>query len=364
MKNKKSINIGDNLKESILIINYAMDKNDPIFSHQFEAVEEISKYFQEVYVITGRLRSYSTSKNVIIYPTNWEENSNKNNILNFFRIYLKIMKEKNPTNIFSHMTAVQSSLICLHTWLNRKKHYLWYAHKSNNKFLLFSYFFLTGFITSTKGSFPFKTKKLSVIGQAINAENFLKVVERNYDFADKKLIRLVHLGRFDKSKDIESLIECALKSQTINRKFELTQIGQPSNSQNLSHFKEITNKYKRQIESGEINITPNISRNQVPLELSKYDIFLHAFEGSLDKSIMEATFLEMPVVTINKEYISEFGQWNRSINENSNTNLEDELNSLLSLNVKSIEDEIQIRRLKAFKKHSLKNWAARISSLY
>ncbi len=363
MGNEK-VNSNKRLPESILIINYAMDKNDPIFSHQFEAVEEISKHFQRVFVITGRNKSHCINDNIKIYSTNWRENSNVKNILNFFRIYFVVMKKYNPKNIFSHMTAVQSSLICLHARVKGKKHYLWYAHASNNFFLLFSYLFLSGYITSTRGSFPFQTKKLRIIGQAINADLFSKKTKRKYDLKTRELLKLVHVGRFDESKNIDLIISTILNTQNTNQNFEFTQIGKPSNSINMEYYEMILNKYSDQIQFGEIKINSNINRREVPSALSKYDIFIHAFDGSLDKSIVEATFLEMPVVTINKEYINEFGKWEKSNTGNSEINLEDELNFLLSLDEETIRKEIKCRKKLAVEKHSLSNWAYRISSLY
>jgi glycosyltransferase involved in cell wall biosynthesis len=363
MDNEKE-NLKNKSNESILIINYAMDSNDPIFSHQFEAVEEISKYFRNVFVITGKLQSRSTNENITIYSTNWKENSNRKNIKNFLKIYFKIMNDNNPTNVFSHMTAVQSGLICLHTWLKRKKHYLWYAHASNNIFLILNYLFLDGFVTSTKGSFPFRTKKLRIIGQAINSDVFSKTKEINYDLKNRKSLKLVHIGRFDKSKNIDLIISSALKSQTKNKKFEFTQIGEPSNFDNINYYKAISNKYKKEIKDNVIKINANINRKQVPFILSNYDIFIHAFEGSLDKSVVEATLLEMPVVTINKEYINEFGGWNKNINNIAGIKLDEELNFLLSLDEESIRKEIQKRKKIAIERHSLDKWASKISNLY
>ncbi len=66
------------------------------------------------------------------------------------------------------------------------------------------------------------------------------------------------------------------------------------------------------------------------VRLQTYDCFIHSFQGSLDKTIVEATFLGLPVITINNEYRNIFGSWNLT-NKGMNNSLKDEAQLLLNL---------------------------------
>jgi hypothetical protein len=51
--------------------------------------------------------------------------------------------------------------------------------------------------------------------------------------------------------------------------------------------------------------------------LNSHDVFVHAYEGSLDKALIEATLAGIPVITANREYIRIFGSWSSEIDADS-----------------------------------------------
>jgi hypothetical protein len=65
----------------------------------------------------------------------------------------------------------------------------------------------------------------------------------------------------------------------------------------------------------------------------------------------------MPVVTINQEYINEFGSWGKQP-----VSLESELGSLLNSNLKEIDEEIQKRASIANEKHSSGIWIGKLEA--
>ena len=103
-----------------------------------------------------------------------------------------------------------------------------------------------------------------------------------------------------------------------------------------------------------LSFQENLKRSEIPKCLLKYDIFIHAFRGSLDKSLIEATFTRMPVVTVNLEYLSIFGSWSK--NSNSEVTLETEVSALLGLTNDQIWKECERRSVIALAGHSLENW--------
>ena len=109
----------------LIILNYSMDSADPIFSHQQQAVLELSKHWGEIHVITGKIGTLVPRSNVFVYNIDWLPDRNLKNILNFVRVFLSVIKATRASVIFSHMTEVQSSIIAIYCKLKRLKHYLW-----------------------------------------------------------------------------------------------------------------------------------------------------------------------------------------------------------------------------------------------
>jgi hypothetical protein len=92
--------------------------------------------------------------------------------------------------------------------------------------------------------------------------------------------------------------------------------------------------------------------------LSSFDFFIHAFEGSLDKTLIEATLSGIPVITSNLEYSKDFGSWTGA----TTLNLVDEYLAITTLTDFEISRELERRYAVAASKHSLTQWTDRLVS--
>jgi len=97
----------------------------------------------------------------------------------------------------------------------------------------------------------------------------------------------------------------------------------------------------------------------IPKTLLEADCFIHAFEGSLDKTLVEATFSALPVITINNEYRQIFGSWNLN-NPSNKGSLEDEALSLFAIPEDRLEIEIDRRYKIAVNNHEILGWVDRL----
>ena len=114
------------------------------------------------------------------------------------------------------------------------------------------------------------------------------------------------------------------------------------------------NKYAKYIESGLVNFKGKINRSEIPQILRNYDIFIHNFQGSLDKTLIEATLVGIPVITINQEYLKQFEYWGPSIE------LKEQLDNLTSLERSVIIEKIENNYHKALKFHTLDQWITQL----
>lgn len=331
-----------------------MDENDPIFSHQAEVVNGISKYFSKVYVITSLAGTYPSKLNVKVESTAWQRGRSFRNLIQFYKSYFRLMSRENIDIVFCHMTDVQSALIAVHAKFFSKDHYLWYAHKSKSIYLSFAQLFVSGLITSTSGSLLVGNTKVHIIGQAINPEKFEFKSRQKYEF-----LKFVHFGRLDKSKRIAEIVKSLEQERYQNHEIRLTLFGDPTGPSSESYVKKILIDARSNSDDAWVGVKPSVPRNSIGGLLSDYDVFIHGYLGSLDKTILEATFVGIPVVTVNPEYLAIFGSWNR----NGFSSLGDEVESLRTTPESELRDDLEKRRRIAEANHSLESWSFRVAQI-
>ena len=338
----------------LLVINYCMDVRHPVLSHQVQAVNALASEFDQVLVLTGQLGICEVLPNVTVISTNWVAKQPIRNSMRFLSIAIPIVITQRFTSVFSHMTEVQSALIAPIIKALRIRHYLWYAHTTRSKYLVWCYFWLTGIITSTVGSCPLSGVKIHPIGQAIDTADFaLK------SYRPKSLLNFIHIGRFDPSKKIVEIIQAVEESRKLGEDLSLTLVGSPSTQIAQISSEEILKKYEYAVGEGWLKFVQAIPRSAVASYLQDFDVFIHSYVGSLDKTIVEATMLGVPVVTVNLEYLLEFGGWSTS----KNPTLIDEIRGLFSASRTDILIKLQQRQELAIKNHSLKHWTSELSRI-
>ena len=338
----------------LLIINYAMDEKSQVFSHQVDLVNKLAEKYDKVYVLTGSVGFHKVSSNVEVMSFNWIQGKKFVSLLRFVFKFLQVLGKNRFTCIFSHMTSVQSAFISPITRVLRIKHYLWYAHTSNNIYLLISRALTNGVITSTPGSCPIKGRKVFAIGQSVDSKGFDRKSR-----LDVPIRNLIHIGRFDPSKNVEEIVASVKKLRDTYPELKLNIIGSPSSEKFQAHMELVKTKFLTDTQVGWLAFTPGIERRKIPDELKKYDCFIHSFQGSLDKTLVEATLTAIPVATINNEYIKIFGKWNLIDSVNS-VSLVSELEYLLNLDSNTITKEVDRRHEIARRDHDSEGWVNRL----
>jgi glycosyltransferase involved in cell wall biosynthesis len=338
----------------VLILTYEMDELSQVFSHQIGIVNEIAKYFDNVTVLTGKVGSYKVSKNVMVYSSNWKSGNRISSAFRFLILFLRLSLQKRFTVVFSHMASVQAAIISPITRVLGIKHYLWYTHKSDNFALRFCHFFTNGILTATLGSCPISSAKVFVVGHSIDTKLFTRKPDISFPIE-----KFVHVGRFDPSKNIDLIITALAESRSTNSAVTFSTIGEPSGPSNVAYYEKLTNQYLIGKSHGWINFQKSVPRNTLPQLLANFDCFVHAFKGSLDKAVLEATLVTLPVATINKEYLNIFGSWDLA-NRDAEYSLEKEIEFLLSINKVDLIEELNRRYKIAQKDYELEGWARRV----
>ena len=139
-------------------------------------------------------------------------------------------------------------------------------------------------------------------------------------------------------------------------------IGSPSSNRLKDYEINVKTKFNSEVKSGWLKFTPNIPRSSLPDVLQLYDCFIHSFQGSLDKTLVEATFSGLPVITINNEYRKIFGSWDLGVSAGSNS-LENEAQQLFRLDGCKRQREVERRYGIALEQHELNGWIERLVAI-
>lgn len=341
-------------KKHLLVLTYEMDELSQVFSHQIGIVNELSKSFDKVTVLTGKIGSYNVSSNVRVFSSNWQSGKRLSSAAKFMFVFLRLLILNRFSVIFSHMTSVQAALISPITRILRIKHLLWYTHTSDNFALRVCNLFTNGILTATAGSCPLSSSKVHVIGHSIDTRIFKRKTNLNFPISS-----FVHVGRFDLSKNIWLIIETLQNLRASKSDLSFTNIGLPSGEANATYYQNIINKFERNKNSTWLKFESSVPRQTLPSLLNNFDSFIHAFNGSLDKAVLEATFIGLPVVTINPEYKKIFGSWDKDSRLSEYTLLE-EINFLLNLTKEELNTELDRRYQIAQKDYELEGWVRRV----
>ena len=88
-------------KNHLLVLNYVMDEEDQLLSHQAEIVNLIAREFDHISVLTGRIGKVTIPSNVTLKSYNWVRGKKISNIFNLIKSYILIKKSNDISIIDS-----------------------------------------------------------------------------------------------------------------------------------------------------------------------------------------------------------------------------------------------------------------------
>jgi glycosyltransferase involved in cell wall biosynthesis len=333
-----------------------MDDSHPALAHQSEIALSLTYNFDKVYILTGEINGISLPANTQVFTYKSRVYFLPFVLIKFFTLFIYLISTKRINVVFSHMSSRHSAVMGPFLKFTRKKHVLWYAHKSKPLTLSLSYLFVDKLVTSTEGSCPIKGSKVLCIGQSISETHFqMKALDNS------SIKNLVHIGRFDPSKDIKMILFSFEQLRKVYPDMTLTIIGDPSDTKSVKYKKMLEEKYADYLNRGFIEFMAAIPRSDVGDVLANYDLFVHAFPGSLDKTLLEATLSGLPVATLNSEYTNEFGKW--CMDYSNQNKLQNELFCLMKLPPEDKNKEILRRRNLVLENHTLAKWVDKLTDI-
>jgi glycosyltransferase involved in cell wall biosynthesis len=334
----------------LLIVNYTLDRNHKLLSHQVDIAKTLVEEFEYVHILT---MDKTVNKDFYVdYEIIRDKNRSKLGLaFRYYYLFFKLLRNFKPEIVFFHMSPRQSALIAPLLRLLGVRQLLWYAHKSKPISLVIASIFCDKILTCSTGSLTIETSKKIVTGHHVDEKLFTGIPH----LRSPKIG--ITIGRLDINKNLGMILESfefAFENGLLD---ELHVVGTPSNENQAQEFNLRLSKLG--LAKNHVKLLGAFSRSDLSGLLSEADIFLHASVGSLDKAPIEAILMGLPVATINEEFRTLFGSWAPS----ADSNLNDEIMAISEAECDFRISQLEMQRGIAQRNHTLVNWVENFSKL-
>ncbi len=274
----------------LLICTQAIDKNHPILGFFHRWVEEFAKHCEVVYVVCLIEGEHALPANVHVHSLGKEYG--KNRFKHLWRFYSLVWQLRHEyDSIFVHMNQIYVILGAPLWRLWSKRISLWYMHGKVSVSLRLAEKMAHVIFTGSKESFRLRSRKLIVTGHGIDTTLF-KPMQTIKD------IDLVTVGRITPSKNIELLLETLAEIRKTHS-VTLTIVGQVSSEAEAQYQLHLKAR------AASLGVTDAViwhgkeTNTGLPSLLNRSKVFVHAAtNGSLDKVVLEAMAVGLPVVSM------------------------------------------------------------------
>ena len=349
-------------KKKLLYLNLSTNEKDISLGFSNSWLSKFADEFDSVDLISLNKSSNNRTvfENVNIFGISESEKLSK--IDKYFKIknLVKDLTQKNDYAIcFSHMSPLLSIIANRYNKNKRTISILWYTHPTPKELikkivLYMSIFFNNQIVTASESSFPYFSKKVNVIGHAIDYDAFLikKTNISNNDF--------VILSRISKSKNLELSIDSFLKSKF--NQHSITVIGDAVTDTDMEYKAFLIEKYRTK---NNVIFKGMIPHKELPNVLRSYSYHINSTpSGFYDKSVLETLAAGIYNFYLNADYDKHFDpnslKYTKfSSKQNSLTEL---LNSVYEVNENKILEIIAYAQ-NSVSKESIRNISDRVLSI-
>ena len=285
----------------LLIITQKIDLDDSNLSFFHTWVEKFAENLDKVYVVCLSQGRYNLPKNVEVYSLGKEKGYSK--IRKFLRLQKFVFRNiRNIDGIFIHMCPIYAIAAYPLAKIFRKKIILWYAHGYVGFLLKLAEKCVDKIVSSSIKGCGIKSKKIKILGQGIDTENFMP---KQNDVSQNKDFQILCADRISRVKNQDVLIEAVdiLINQKNIKNIKIKFIGAPANN----HDKDYFNKLKKLVEEKQlqsyVEFLGSVSNKEMPRYYQNTHLVVNSSStGSLDKVVLEAMACGCLVLTCNQAF--------------------------------------------------------------
>ena len=283
----------------IIILNLATDVDDTVLGFTTEWINELSHYFDHIYVLSMKVGKLEVNNNISVFPLKEKSSNSKITLLlNFYKNLFYITRNNNISACFAHMTPKQLLFAFPILKINKIKSLLWYEHSNVNLILRLSSFICDKSVSASSSGFNIKSNKHLITGHGIN--NKLFYPKKKISFR-KKFKEIVYVGRISKIKNIHILlyaINNLVKFEDINFKFSI--YGDTLGLNSKAYFLELNDYIKSNKLEKYVFFKKGLNHKDLNSIYNNADLIISlSSTNSLDKVLLEAMSTGTLILTSN-----------------------------------------------------------------
>lgn len=283
----------------VLLVNFEMDDGSAVLAWQARVARELAARCERVVVLTEKLGEHVGAPNLVVEQVatrpmgvpwrvggKWFANP---------RVW-QLCREHRIDVCFVHMAHEWAYRLAPALRAARVPVVLWYAHGTVSRRLRLAHRVAARVVTSSPEGFRIPSRKLSIIGQAIDTRLFDVPAER----ADP--IDVLYVGRLSPRKRIERLLEAlaAFRRREPAAAVRLRLVGPALGDDASGYLARLRELAARLGVSNAVDFVGFVPQAETPVLYRT--AFAHvnvSHTGSMDKTVLEALACGCPVVTSN-----------------------------------------------------------------
>ncbi len=281
----------------LLICTQSVDRNDPILGFFHRWLEEFAQHCEQVTVLAQRTGSYSLPANVIVHSLGKEKGlSRPKQVLRFLGLIWTLRGQYD--SVFVHMSPEYILAGGVLWQLLGRRVMLWYTHKDVSWRLRAAVVLADVIVTASKESFRLPTPKVRVMGHGIDTEVFKPGIP-----TPGVGIRILTVGRISSTKRLLEMLSALDALHARGEHFHFTIVGKPMTATELAYAKNVEKEIAKRPYASDVHMIAGVEHATLPAILEQADIFLNfSMTGSLDKAVLEAMAVGVPVITSNEAF--------------------------------------------------------------
>jgi glycosyltransferase involved in cell wall biosynthesis len=286
----------------LLILTQVIDQKDPALGFFHRWVEEFAHAVTSVEVLCLREGMHTLPSNVRVWSLGKEQGVGR--IGYILRFYGFIWAHRNDYDaVFIHMNSEYLVLGGVLWRALGKKTLLWHTHKSMNLIHRIGEKLVDVVATASPESYRLASRKLHVLGHGIDTDAFVPGGPHEDD-----IFQVLTTGRIARVKGLDILIEGVAGLVKKGVPTELLIIGGPVTKDDEVYLEELKKRVTEHSLDASVRFVGSVSHEEILPYLKRADAFVNCSRtGSLDKAVLEAMAVGLPVITSNDGLTSALG---------------------------------------------------------
>ena len=287
----------------LLIVTQVVDTEHPILGFFCRWITEFAANCEHVHVICLQAGKHNLPENVTVYSLGKENGvSRLTYVIRFYKYIWQLRHEHD--SVFVHMNQIYVILGGLFWRAVGKRIGLWYMHGSTSFSLRVAEKLTHRIFTGSPESCRIVSKKIVVTGHGIDTQLF------SPEISASKTHDLITVGRITASKNLFQLVDILVEVRK-EANVSLTIVGTAVTEAEGVYESQLRSHIEKLGMTPHVHLIGRVAQTDLPGVLSSSKLFVTvAQNGSLDKAILEAMAVGLPVVSMAPGTVSlELGEW-------------------------------------------------------